>query len=229
MNTRKILVLVVFLFAGIFSKNVFSQEKMISGGLKVGWTYSYFANYIDYDEFSKFQHGITAGGFFMFKPSQNFYASIECLYTQQGANNIEPTAIYLNNSPALTNLTNLDIRMHTLEVPILLRPRVELMRGIGIYAIAGASFVYNLQTDARLVRKNTLGNGISYSESYDNVTSKLKSYEIAPQFGVGFNLDELLFLSLEVKYKLGVQDLNNSTIGNDFSNNVILVTLGIGI
>jgi hypothetical protein len=247
MKDRKIIsIMILFLLScGLVlqaQENAGSSGKPISFGIRAGGVFSGFTNHQEI--FTSLRSGVNAGVFAEIKPVPFFGVSAEVNYVQEGAFHANPFLIYPASSVNYTTdiyKTSSDIRLHTLQIPLLLNVRAPKISGAVVpKLIVGCSFDFILKATAQnmyMTSGSTSGNPDIplNNRGKDNVSSSFKSSNIGAVCGFGFDFagDKVTYM-LEARYKIGLKDINGlgglNTLNSqyDFSVNTFSVTLGIG-
>ncbi len=233
--------LLLLLTSGVFLQaqdNSGSAGKQFSFGIKAGGVFSGFTNH--QDVFTGMRGGMTIGAFAEFKPISFLGVSIEANYVQEGAFHANPYLIYPAASVNYTTSiykTSSDIRLHTLQIPLLVNIRAPKISGaVSPKLILGYSFDFILNATSNDMYMISGNPDIPLSSrGTENVSSSFQKWNMGPVLGVGFDFasDKLTYM-LEARYKIGVRDINNMGGLNslnsqyDFSVNTFTVTFGIG-
>lgn len=215
-----------------------SSDKPIAFGLKAGGVFSGFTNHREV--FTSMRSGVGAGLFFEFKPISILGISVEANYLQEGAFHANPFLIYPASTVNYTsNLykTSSDIRVHTLNVPLILNIRAPKMSGNVVPKLMlGYFYDYYLKAVSQDMYMISSTSDLPLSSrGTEDVSSSFKSWNMGPVAGIGvdFNGDKLTYM-FEARYKVGLREINNlgslNSINNqyDFSVNTLTVTVGIG-
>jgi hypothetical protein len=215
-----------------------SSGKPISFGIRAGGVFSGFTNH--QEVFTSMRGGWAAGAFFEYKPIALAGISLEVNYVQEGAFHANPMLIYPASTVNYTNdiyKTSSDIRLHTVQVPILLNIRAPKISGSAIpKLILGYSFDFILNANARDMYMISSNSDIPLSSrGTEDVTSSFQSWNMGPVagFGIDFTGDKFTYM-FEARYKVGLKDISNLGSLNslnsqyDFSVNTFTVTVGIG-
>jgi hypothetical protein len=242
MKKRRIASIIIFflLSSGSFLKaqEGGSSGKPISFGIRAGGVFSGFTNH--QEVFTSMRGGFCAGAFVEYKPISLLGVSAEVNYVQEGAFHANPFLIYPAASVNYTTniyKTSSDIRLHTVQVPVLLNIRApEISGNVVPKLILGYSFDFLLKANSQDMYMISNGGDIPLSSrGNENVTSAFQSWNMGPVAGLGidFNGDKFTYM-IEARYKIGLKDINNLGSINslngqyDFSVNTLTVTLGIG-
>lgn len=215
-----------------------SSGKPLSFGIKAGGVFSGFTNHGDV--FTSSRTGLTLGAFSEFRVTDYIGVSAEANYVQEGAFHVNPYLVYpaatVNYTTSIYK-TSSDIRLHTLQVPLLVSIRAPKINGaVTPKLIVGCSFDFILKATSNDMFMISGNPDIPLSNrGTENVTSSFEKLNIGPVFGVGFDFasDNLTYM-LEARYKIGMRDINglgglNSLNSQyDFSVNTLTVTFGVG-
>ena len=219
-----------------------SSGKPISFGVRAGGVFSGFTNH--QEVFTGLRMGLDMGAFVEYKPVSMLGISAEVNYVQEGAFHANPFLIYPASSVNYTTdifKTSSDIRLHTVQVPLLLNIRAPKISGSVVpKLILGCSFDFILNATAQnmyMISGSSSGNPDLplTTRGKDNVSSSFQKSNIGAICGVGFDFagDKITYM-LEARYKIGLNDINNmgglNTLNSqyNFSVNTFSVTLGIG-
>ena len=243
MKKRKLVgSLIIFVLAsGVFlhaQNGGSTSEKPLTFGIKAGGAFSGFTNHQDI--FTGTRSGVSAGAFVAFSPVSFVGVSLEVNYVQEGAFHANPLLIYPASTVNYTTSiykTNSDIRLHTVQVPVLINVKAPGMNGTVVpKLILGYSFDFILNATSQDNYMISANPDIPLtSRSKENVTSSFESWNMGPVcgFGIDFSGDKLTYM-LEARYKVGIRNINAlgglNTLNSqyDFSVNTFTVTLGIG-
>lgn len=243
-DKKKISLLILFfLCSGFFlraQENTSSSGKPISFGARAGGVFSGFTNH--QEVFTNMRFGLNVGAFAEYKPLSFLGVSAEVNYVQEGAFHANPFLIYPASTVNYTQniyKTSSDIRLHTLQVPILVNLRAPKISGsVSPKLILGYSFDFILGAYSKDMYMVTGTGGSDYpmtNRGYVNVSSSIKNFNMGPIVGIGFDFasDKFTYM-IEARYKIGINDINAlgglNTFNSqyDFSVNTLSVTLGIG-
>lgn len=215
-----------------------SSGKPISFGIRAGGVFSGFTNHQEI--FTSMRTGLAAGAFAEYRFIPLVGISVEANYVQEGAFHANPFLIYPASSVNYTNSiykTSSDIRLHTVQLPVLVNLRAPGISGnVAPKLILGYSFDFILKAQSKDMYMISSSTDMPLeTRSNETVSSSFKDFNMGPIVGLGvdFNGDKFTYM-LEARYKIGIKDINN--LGNlnsfnsqyDFSVNTLTVTLGIG-
>lgn len=241
MKKRSIVSILIFLFvsmAPLLRAQEGSSGKPVSFGVKAGGVFSGFTNH--QEVFTGLRSGVSAGAFFEYRPVSLIGLSVEANYVQEGAFHANPFLIYPASTVNYTNdiyKTSSDIRLHTVQVPVLLNIRAPKVPGNVLpKLILGYSFDFILNAVSQDMYMISGSSDIPLeSRGSENVTESFQQWNMGPVAGIGvdFNGDKLTYM-FEARYKVGFRDisglggLNSINSQYDFSVNTFTVTVGIG-
>ena len=233
--------LLLFMTSGVFLQaqdNGNSSGKPFSFGIRVGGVFSGFTNHQDI--FTGMRSGLGIGAFAEFKPIPLVGISLEANYLQEGAFHANPYLVY--PSSAINYTTNIyktqsDIRLHTLQLPLLVNIRAPKISGaVAPKLILGYSFDFILNATSNDMYMISGNPDIPLSSrGTENISSSIQKWNMGPVLGVGFDFasDKITYM-LEARYKIGIRDINNlgglNSLNSqyDFSVNTFTITLGVG-
>jgi hypothetical protein len=245
MKSNRILpFLIIVLLAGVATTSISAQkaDKPLTFGMRAGINSSGFSHYGEV--YSLCKSGLVIGAFGEFNTGYMASASVEINYIQQGAFHIEPGSVYPANEITIYNVTKAfsDIKLHTINIPFIASFRPISDGSIFPKFSLGFSFDFIMSARSKnmLYYTNTV-TGIKATipdRSNDVVTSSFKTLNYGPlaAFGLDFKSNPLTY-SIEVRYYIGLNDINNlasmnnitsNTTKYDFSYNSLSVTFGVG-
>lgn len=217
-------------------------------GVKVGLSSSTFATNGQKLEHTESLTGTAAGIFGEYKILDYLGATVEVLYVQEGTMRLDPRYVYYhttyngdNGGTALTK-ENSNIRLHNIEIPVLVNYYLPDMGDIKLKAFAGASFDFIMMAKAKNLLSVQWGNNESIvlsDRAKDDVTSSFEYYNIGAVIGAGVTYD---MFTLDVSFKWGLRPINNLATFNyenggddfgpareDFTTNTLLIKLGVNL
>lgn len=244
MKTNNLLRFVVVFFfcqcATIIS--VLSQDqglaRPISFGIKLGTSSSGFSR--DQQVFSDKKLGLACGVFAEYKFMGFLGFEVGANYVQEGAAHVSPKLVYpvsLLNQNTLTTKQSSDITLHTLQVPLILNIRPNVMsEKLSPRISIGYSFdfILNAISKDNVEVASSPYNILLSDRQKENVSPSFSNFNMGPVLGLGmdFKSDKHTFL-IDVRYKIGISEINNmgglTTINGErpFSVNTLTVTFGI--
>jgi hypothetical protein len=243
MKKRKIasFFILLFLSSGFYLKAQESESSSgmpISFGAKVGGAFSGFTNHEEV--FTSMRGGFTLGAFAEYKVNSIVGVAAELNYVQEGAFHVNPMLIYPASTVNYTESiykTSSDIRLHTLQIPVLVNIRAPYISGNAVpKLILGYSFDFIMKAKSKDMYMISDPTGLPLEQrSNETVSSSFKDFNMGPVLGLGvdFKGDKFTYI-FEARYKIGIKDINNLGSLNiynsqyDFSVNTLTVTLGIG-
>ncbi len=213
------------------SKNDTTASKL-SYGIKVGASFSAFTH--DYEPITDKKAGLVAGGFVEYRFCDFLGVSIEPVYLQKGALNVNPYFLYdnLDDYSPYTIIQVDKVASHHVQLPLIINLRlpVKPCHVVPFLRVGGAvSYTLDVTSD-NLIDYGSL-NGQKYYESMkEGVTSQFEEWGYQVLIGPGieferpvgniiFNVDYYLGLSKINKYKYQYQYYN-------YSSNSWIFTLG---
>ncbi len=236
-NLIKKLALTFFLFSLLFvNSNIqaqffsfFDSEKM-SYGPKVGISLNSFNQ--NFEKITKCKFGLAGGGFFQYQVLDYLAASVEVLYIQQGAVDVEPTLIYFPNSPMLIvndepKNVKTNITLHNIDIPVLVNYTFNSSK-----IFIGGAISTNLKAEATNRVFYEMNNGpTKVTISKDDVTSRFKYNDYAVIIGGGINFEAGAYVcTLDIRYRAGLTNISNvySLIApNSFNNSSFILMVGL--
>jgi hypothetical protein len=189
---------------------------------------------IDHQPYTNHLAAPVAGGYVQLNVMSWVAASFDVLYTQYGGNQINPLWIYSPESPALDNLQNSKLVIHSLEFPLAVKVGLpNWAESVSPYISLGGSMAFFMQARIRnYYLDGTYSYQPIYSESTELVSSAINNFDFAfiPAIGVEFNSSPLSF-TLEFYYRLGLSDVNNykTLYSTDFGANAFGIKIGVGL
>jgi len=204
-------------------------------GIKAGLVSSDFQKL----ESTESRTAYSAGLFVDYKITDLLGISVEALYVQEGTMRMNPDYIYYNGSMTTNESftiekVNSNIIMHNFEAPLLINFYLG-QSNFNPKVFVGGSFdyIYNVYAKNLLSYSSETDTYVISDRSLDVVTSSFKEYNVGAVIGAGISYE---FLTLDIRYKFGVMDVNNLATFNyqnsykeDFSTNVLMVSVGMNI
>jgi hypothetical protein len=231
MKRKLLLFSVCFVFAANF---LIAQDSGSGGGFlsrfdfgaKLGMNSSRLL--VESDHFTAPKLGFQGGLFAEFRIIDILSVSFEPMYLQQGANDINPQCFYSIFSPLLNGLDQMDVRLTSLSLPLLVNVVIP-SEGLQPKFFVGAS--YDLYNRAYTYNKHTLSyNSVEKSNvTQDDITDRVKQFGISGVIGGGIvkKVDPLV-LSVDLRYMIGLMNINNVANYPPLNNSTFALTLGIG-
>lgn len=213
----------------------FDTEKM-SYGPKVGISLNSFNQ--NFEKITKCKFGLAGGGFFQFQVLDYLAASVEVLYIQQGAVDVEPTLIYFPTGFILYDYVNdepknvkTNITLHNIDIPVLVN---YTLNSNGVRIFIGGAISTNLKATAtNRVFREMINGPTEVTVSKDDVTSRFKYNDYALIVGGGLNFEAGGYdCTLDIRYRAGLTNINNvySLIApSSFNNSSFVLMLGVVI
>lgn len=239
MIMKKIIVLIISLIAcysiTLAGNFKYLEDKPIGFGVKGGMVYSKLVPVNDLDGFSKWRFGTQLGGYARFSFHENFCAGIEILYSQYGGGDVLDTAIYTPSSSILNPLSHIqniqfDVRIHTIEIPIMVMAKFPIAPEFKPFIYLGANMGINVNAETRIKREEVILDKTNTRYIYDNTTDRVKLSDFSPIAGLGVVSEMLgVKLSLDLRLKYGVYDINNVKGLPGFKNTGVILSFGIGL
>lgn len=209
-----------------------TTELKLSYGIKVGASFSAFTN--DYEPFTDKKAGLVAGGFVEYRFYDFLGVSIEPVYLQKGALNVNPYFLYdnLDDYTPYTIIQVNKVTSHHVQVPLIINLRLPVKPcHVVPFLSLGGAVAYTLNVTANNLMDYGTLNGQKYYETMkEGVTSQFEEWEYQLLIGPGiefespvgniiFNVDYYVGLSKINKYKYQYQYY-------DYSSNSWIFTLG---
>jgi len=162
----------------------------------------------------------------------NLSIQVEGIYSQYGADKIVTDYIYSTESPILqpynsnSVVDHVDMDLYYVDVPLLFKyTRSEL--GFSPYVYAGVDWGINILSTTTVVQ--AINAGETYYRNFnDNITDRIKYYDISPIVGLGAKMDAgSLSLFGDLRYKQGFMNLSNLDNGYGFKNSALWLNVGL--
>jgi hypothetical protein len=197
---KKVFIIIIVLTFGIVVK----AQGIFSIGPKIGYNSNELTDNLDSVQSSiknSFQIGvfIRVGSRVYFQPEANFQVVNSNLNKGIGA-----------------SFKSQDIIVQSLKIPALLGVKLINKRSFNVRILAGPaySFILNKKLDPQNM------NELWPIQSVDDIKNSLWSV----QMGAGF---DVLFMTLDVRYELGIDNIYNGNSNFELKNNMFNVSLGI--
>jgi hypothetical protein len=231
MKRKLLLFSVCFVFAAnyLIAQNSGSGGDLLSRfdfGVKMGLNSSRLL--VESAHFTAPKIGFQGGVFAEFRIIDAVSVSFEPMYMEQGANDINPQCFYSIFSPLLTGLDRMDVRLKSISLPLLVNAVIP-SEGLQPKFFAGASFdLYNwaYTYNRHIFTYNSVEKP---SVTRDDITDRVKQLGISGIVGAGIvkKMDPLV-LSVDLRYMIGLRNINNVPDYPLLNNSTFALTLGIG-
>lgn len=208
-------------------------------GIHLGPAFSGFTH--NEEIFTQKRTGASIGIFAEFIPIPFLGISLETNYLMSGASSVSPYLIYPESviSPSGGSITKIssDITFHSIQVPVLINIRPKVEGNVTPKLSVGYMFEYLFYATSKdqLLIAGSSKIPLSY-QSVEDVTSSFQKWNHGPVFGTGIDFKGTrLKYSLEVRYQLGLRDINGLAGLNvfnhqpDFSMNTFTVLFTIAL
>lgn len=189
--------------------------------------------YVNDDGFGNFKTGFGAGGFFQYNVLDALGVSLEPMYMQKGANNFNYQNLYSEFSPAFVDQVTGEpfdfklqqVSLSVIEVPVM-GHFIMHMGGMNARLFAGPTFDFLLFANYLKERVDD-GKNIYTAE---DITDRFDYYDIGAKAGLGIDLNlSPLVIRVDLSYRYGFTDINNTVGKPAFFNNNVSLSLGIGM
>ncbi len=239
MKTFIHIIVLVFFFLSVNSNiraqffSFFDTEKM-SYGPKVGISLNSFNQ--NFEKITKCKYGLAGGGFFQYQVLDYLAASVEVLYIQQGAVDVEPTLIYFPTGFILYDYVNdepknvkTNITLHNIDIPVLVN---YTLNSNGVRIFIGGAISTNLKATAtNRVFYEMINGPTQVTVSKDDVTSRFKYNDYALIIGGGTKFEAGSYVyTFDLRYRAGLTNISNvySLIApNSFNNSSFILMVGL--
>jgi hypothetical protein len=177
-------------------------------GARLGMSVSYFG------ETAKFEGGnpgLILGASMQYNLIDLLGVGVELTYHQQRGTRNEMPVI----DPAFVKVTERNLTMNTLEIPVLAIVNLPEIGGLGIKLKAGYSFAYNMGVMAKDVNHYYFNDGnyvvLRGSENLSSDYNKIQ-HALIGSVGLAIPLDSGIFsgVSFDVRYRRGLSDIETS-------------------
>jgi Outer membrane protein beta-barrel domain len=234
-------ILLLFLIIVVFSGGLMAQESESSSlGSKfyIGAKGAY--GIVDYESiitsetnFSEMTFdNISYGILFGYNITGKLGLQLEANYSRYGADKIIETYLYSPSSPVLQSygessvVDHVNMDLYYIDVPLLAKYTFSEL-GFSPYIYIGANWGINVLGNTTIVRKITEGEEV-YRNYKDDITSRIRYYDIAPVAGLGAKINMgSLSLLIDARYKHGFMNLSNVDNGMGFTNRALWVSVGL--
>lgn len=211
-------------------KNVTSTNKEdMSVGVRFGYSSSAFHNHY-YERISEEKIGYSAGIFFNYGITGFLSVSAEALYIRQGARDLDPDYIFIENNTVNNKIINSNITSHTIEFPVFINYPIFLSETIIPKVYIGGVYNLNIYSESHNYLFES-GLGI-ISEHFQDVTPRFVYHDFAALAGCGVNvIHGNIVLTFDVRYRMGLMNINNTeslVFDNTLYSHTFSILLGVG-
>ena len=227
---RKKVLFILPLFAIILTLSIgktYAQKFIVGakGGLN-------FSNIATNSTFYDLRTGYNAGLSFEYKPIESLPISIalEGHYMTFGANNIEKWLLFdeeeiFDDYWFNEYYKNTNVRFNTIDIPLLIKFHVPIIDKFSPTIYVGSSYTYIIKAYAiqeyEIVIDQT-------SENKYEITERVAESAFTGIVGLGSKMDiSFIAITLDVRYSMGFNDLNNYVGKANFKSHSMHVMLGV--
>lgn len=209
-----------------------STSSKFSYGAKAGASFSAFT--YDYEPFTDKKAGLVAGGFIEYRFYDFLSVSIEPVYLQKGALNVNPFFLYDNPAvyePYTIVVVN-KVTSHHVQIPLIFNLRLPVKNCCIVPSLSlGGAVAYTFNVTANNLMDYGFVNGQSnYEIMTEAVTNQFEELEYHVMIGPKLEFKSPgVNLIFAVDYYLGLSQINKYRYSNqfyDFSSNSWIFTLG---
>jgi hypothetical protein len=209
-----------------------SSESKFSFGLKFGASFSSFTH--DLEPFTDKKAGLVAGGFAEYRFYDFLGVSIEPVYLQKGALNVNPYFLYdnLDDYSPYTIIQVDKVTSHHLQVPLIINLRLPVKTSQVVpFLSLGGAVAYTLNVTATNLMDYGTMNGQKYYETMkEGITSQFEEWEYQVLIGPGLEFESPVGnILLKLDYYLGLSKINKYKYQYqyyNYSSNSWIFTLG---
>lgn len=224
---------ILFLF-GLSSNGVAQSQGEMSFGLKAGIASGSFSTTKNVS-ISSPENGVQTGLFGNYSITDFLGASLEVLYSNTGAANVDPQYFYALENAVLENkIVNTSIVSQQLSIPVLISymmPGDGSLSGIVPKVYVGGDVAFNLKSNALNSYNQSEGDGVYYNSKYESMGNRLKGTDFGFIMGTAIGIESDLFIySLDARYRMGLSDINDaksSYVDSSVKRNVFSIMFGI--
>jgi len=225
-------ILLLAYYAKAQETEIETSESALSYGLKVGASFSAFTH--DYEPLTDKKAGLVAGGFVEYRFYDFLGVSIEPVYLQKGALNVNPYFLYdnLDDYSPYTIIQVNKVTSHHLQVPLIINLRLPVKPSHVVpFLSLGGAVAYTLNVTATNLMDYGSMNGQKYYETMkEGITSQFEEWEYQVLIGPGIEFESPVGnIIFKVDYYLGLSDINKYKYQYqyyNYSSNSWIFTLG---
>jgi len=221
----------LFLFA--FSFNTHAQEQSkLSFGARGGLASGSFTT-INKVSIGSSQPGYQVGAFASFNIKSYLSVSLEVLFSNTGAVNIDPEYFYSAENDALKNpIINSSIITNQLSIPILISYNiVDAVAGVSPRVYLGGDYSFNMKTNSLNTSLNKFNGDIIYTNEFSDMGNRVASSDYGAIIGAGLDIgSEKIIYTFDLRYRIGLSDINETTssyINSEIKRDVFSIMLGV--
>ena len=227
---RKKVLFILPLFAIILTLSIgktHAQQFVV--GAKGGFNYSNIAtNSTCYD----LRTGYNTGLSFEYKPIGSLPISVvlEGHYLTYGSNKIEKRLLFdeeeiLDDYWFNEFYKNTNVRFKTIDIPLLIKFHIPVLNKFSPSIYVGSSFAYIIKADA--IQEYEIVVDQTSENEYD-ITERVAGSAFTGIVGLGSKIDiSAIAITLDVRYRMGLTDLNNYVGKANFKSNSVHIMFGV--
>jgi hypothetical protein len=230
---------ILFLF-GLSSIGVAQSQGEMSFGVKAGIASGTFSTSNTVTIGSP-ETGVQTGIFGNYNITDFLGATLEVLYSNTGAADVDPQYFYtvenaaINQSSNGSRIVNTNVVSQQLSIPILVSYHLNgagNLGGIVPKVYAGGDIGFNLKSSAL----NTFqiydnNNDVYYRNNYESMGERVKGIDFGAIVGTSIGIEsDLLTYSLDARYRMGLSDINetkSSFVDGSVKRNVFSIMFGV--
>ena len=221
------------LFLLTFSNNIRAQEQSgLSFGIKGGLASGTFTTQNRLQAGSA-RNGMQIGTFAEYSIMEYLGVSMEVLYSNTGATNIDPEYFYaLENATASNSITNTSVVSHQVSIPILISYIFpEMSDGISPKIYFGGDMGFNLKSNSQNTFATSFKSNTIYSTEYTSMGNRLAKNDFGLIVGTGITLGTgIISYTFDARYRLGLSNINDafsSYANNELKRDVFSIMIGV--
>lgn len=221
--------LIPALFTQLYAQETSTNKEDMYVGVKFGYSSSAFHNHY-YERTSEEKIGYSAGVFLNYGITGFLSVSAEALYVRQGARDLAPEYIFVENNTVNNKIINSNITSHTIEFPVFINYPIFLSETIIPKVYIGGAYNLNIYSESHNYLFES-GLGI-ISEHFQDVTPRFVYHDFAAIAGGGVNVIYGDFvLTFDLRYRMGLKNINNTeslVFDNTLYSHTFSILLGVG-
>jgi len=221
------------LFLLTFSNNIRAQEQSgLSFGIKGGLASGTFTTQ-NRLQVGSAHMGMQIGTFVNYNVMEFLGVSMEVLYSNTGATNVDPEYFYaLENATSSQRIVNTSVVSHQISIPILISYIFpEMSDGVSPKIYVGGDMSFNLLSNSQNTFATSFKSNTIYSTEYTSMGNRLAKNDFGLIIGTGITLGSgAIVYTFDARYRLGLSNINeafSSYANSDLKRDIFSLMIGV--
>lgn len=222
---------ILFLFA--LNSNISAQAQGdISFGIKTGLASGTFSTQNSIG-ISSPRNGLQAGLFGDYNITDFLGVTLEVMYSNTGASNVDPEYFYSVENAVMSNkIINSSIVSQQVSIPLLISYMIpNSPKGIVPKIYVGGDIGFNLMTNSLNTYETSFNGNTIYNTKYESMGNRLAKNDFGAIMGTAISIhSNKLIYSLDARYRMGLSDINETTssyVDSSIKRDVFSIMVGV--